>query len=106
MHELAFLLQTQFNTDTVQRGATMLVGMMGIVAIVVLVLVILPFWFICKKAGFTPWLSLLFLIPFGGVVLVYVLAFAEWKVVPAAQAMWTSQQFPPQPPATQLPPQV
>jgi len=57
---------------------------------------ILPFWFICKKAGFSPWLSLLYLVPFGGLVLNFVLAFGEWKAVPAPQPGW--QQTPPYPP--------
>jgi hypothetical protein len=45
---------------------------------------LIPFWFICKKAGFSPLLSLLNLIPFflGTLPLVYFLAFAPWK--PAA----------------------
>ena len=50
-------------------------------------IVILPFWFICKKAGFSPWLALLNIIPFGNLILIYVLAFAEWKVVPVPQAL-------------------
>ncbi len=47
----------------------------------------IPFWFICKKAGFSPLLSLLNFVPFGlgTLILVYLLAFAEWKVVPAQQ---------------------
>jgi hypothetical protein len=42
---------------------------------------VIPFWFICKKAGFSPLLSLLNLVPFclGTLVLVYFLAFASWK---------------------------
>jgi hypothetical protein len=42
---------------------------------------VIPFWFICRKAGFSPLLSLLNLIPFcmGTLVLVYFLAFAPWK---------------------------
>ena len=47
--------------------------------------VVIPFWFICKKAGFSPWLSLLNIIPLGNLILIYVLAFAEWKVVPVPQ---------------------
>lgn len=39
----------------------------------------LPLWFICKRAGFSPWLTLLNCIPFGTPVLLYLLAFAEWK---------------------------
>ena len=39
-----------------------------------------------KKAGFTPWLSLLYILPLlGTLVLLYVLAFADWKVVPVQQ---------------------
>ncbi len=40
----------------------MIVAMMAILPIIILVcvaIVIIPFWFICKKAGFSPWLSLL-----------------------------------------------
>jgi hypothetical protein len=57
---------------------------------------ILPFWFICKKAGFSPWLSLLYIVPFGGLVLNFLLAFMDWKVLPPPQQMWTTQQpYPP-----------
>jgi hypothetical protein len=72
--------------------------------------VIVPMCFICKKAGFSPWLAFLNLIfPIGGLALLYVLAFADWKVVPAPQVYWPPQppyppqQYPPQPP---LPPQA
>ena len=69
-----------------------------------IVIGVIPFWFICKKAGFPPALSLLNLIPFclGTMVLVYLLAFAEWKVAPVQPAHWQPQ--PPIPPA--MPPQV
>lgn len=45
----------------------------------VAVLFAFPLWYICKKAGFSPWLTLLNCIPFGTPVLLYLLAFAEWK---------------------------
>ncbi|HEY2860930.1 MAG TPA: hypothetical protein VGJ21_21145 [Terracidiphilus sp.] len=45
----------------------------------------LPLWFICKKAGFSPWLTLLNCIPFGNAVLLYLLAFADWKRHPMFQ---------------------
>jgi len=48
---------------------------MGAVLAVVLVL---PFWFICGKAGLSPWLSLIMLVPFGAIVLPFILAFIEW----------------------------
>ncbi len=46
-----------------------------------IVIGVIPFWFICKKAGFSPFLSLLNLVPFfiGTLALVYFLAFAPWK---------------------------
>ncbi len=42
---------------------------------------VIPFWFICKKAGYPPQLTFLNLVPFflGTVVLVYLLAFVDWK---------------------------
>jgi hypothetical protein len=70
-----------------------------VVVLVCLAIVLIPFWFICKKAGFSPWLTLLNIIPLGNLVLLYVLAFAEWKVVPAPQQLY----YPPQPP---YPPQA
>jgi hypothetical protein len=59
----------------------------------------IPFWFICKKAGFSPFLSFLNLVPFGfgTLILVYILAFAEWKVIPAPVQTW----IPPVPPPPQ-----
>lgn len=81
----------------------MLMAMMAILPLIIIVclaIIIIPFWFICKKAGFSPWLSLLNIIPFGNLILVYVLAFAEWKVVPAAQVVPIPQPgYPPIPPA-------
>jgi hypothetical protein len=60
------------------------------------IIVVTPFWFICKKAGFAPGLSFLNLIPlpFGTLILVYILAFANWRVVPAQQAGFSPQQPP------------
>lgn len=61
---------------------------------------IIPTWFICKKAGMSPWLSLLCLFPITGVILFYILAFTEWKVVPAPQfASYPPPVPPPYPPA-------
>lgn len=60
---------------------------------------VLPFWFICKKAGFSPWLSLLYLVPLGGLVLNFVLAFANWRGTPTQHPYW------PPPPPQAAPPQ-
>jgi hypothetical protein len=40
--------------------------------------VLIPFWQIFKKAGFSPWLSLLTMIPLAGLFVLYYVAFARW----------------------------
>ena len=42
-----------------------LMVLFAIFSLIVVPLRVLPFWFIRKKAGFTPWLSLLYLVPLG-----------------------------------------
>ncbi len=78
------------------------VGIYMIFLVIVLVIVIIPFWFILKKAGFSPWLALINIVPFGTLILLYVIAFAEWKVIPVAQAAFQPPSYPPYPP---FPPQ-
>jgi len=93
------LLQSSPDAEQVQKILLAVFTIMPILILLGLAIVIVPFWFICKKAGFSPWLSLLNIVPMGGVILWYVLAFAEWKVVPAPRAAWPVQPpFPPQPP--------
>jgi hypothetical protein len=106
MNFLAMLLQTTSDTtamqQSVQQAMLMMIPFLFIVGIIGLAIIVIPFWFICKKAGFSPWLTLLNIIPLGNLVLIYVLAFAEWKVVPAPQLM----AYPPpyQPPYPPVPP--
>jgi hypothetical protein len=92
------------NPDSQQMGG-MLAAFIGIylfVIVIAIAVIIIPFWFILKKAGFSPWLSLINIVPFGTLILLYVLAFAEWKVIPAPQ-MAFQPPYPPQPP---FPPQA
>ena len=99
MHLALFLQQNNVDQAQIMRIAYALMAIMPILFIVCMAIVIVPFWFICKKAGFSPWLSLLNIVPFGAMILWYVLAFAEWKVVPAPQAGWVPPApYPPQPP--------
>ncbi|MFP5227438.1 MAG: hypothetical protein ACLGXA_07385 [Acidobacteriota bacterium] len=80
-----------------QHSLNMMMGMMSIFGVFIVIgtlLYMIPFWFIFKKAGFSPWLCLLLLLPLVNIVMLYVLAFTEWKVVPIAQ------------PAVYLPPQA
>ncbi len=82
----------------------LMVPIFMIFGLIVMAVIIIPFWFICKKAGFSPWLSLLNLVPLGNLILLYVLAFAQWKVVPVPELAYEPPY--PQPPLPpQLPPQ-
>jgi hypothetical protein len=66
------------------------------------VLIVIPYWFIWKKAGFSPWFSLLMFIPAVNFIMLYVLAFSQWKVVPVAPAQPAMGY--PYPPSTFPPP--
>jgi hypothetical protein len=99
---LALFLQNTPDPAQIQKMILTLVPVFMVMGLVSVVVVIIPFWFICKKAGFSPWLSLLNIIPMGGVILSYVLAFSEWKVAPALQAAYVPPSpLPPQPPYPQ-----
>jgi len=103
MHFVALMLQSQPDPEMIKHVITAMLVILPVIYLVVVIIVALPCWFILKKAGFTPWLSLLCLIPsLGTLVLLYVLAFAEWKVIPAPQAGWAAPPYPPQPPAPPL----
>ena len=52
-----------------------------IMGIMVAAVGVLPFWFICKKARLSPWLSLIMIIPFGVIVLPFILAFIDWPAL-------------------------
>ena len=57
----------------------MYMGPFGLFAwLIMMLLIILPFWFIFSKAGHSRWLSLLMVIPIINVVMLYFLAFSTW----------------------------
>ena len=93
---LALFLQNTPDPEQIQKMMLAVVPFFLVMMLVGMAIVIIPFWFICKKAGFSPWLSLLNVIPLGGVILWYVLAFSDWKVAPVTQQAWVPQ--PPYPP--------
>jgi hypothetical protein len=99
MFNLALILQAGPDPAAIQHMALAILAILPVIILVCLAIVVIPFWFICKKAGFSPWLSLLNVIPLGGLVLIYVLAFSDWQVLPAPQALW-QQPYPPQPPVS------
>ncbi|HEY4046452.1 MAG TPA: hypothetical protein VGM27_06255 [Acidobacteriaceae bacterium] len=49
------------------------------------IVVIVPYWFIFKKAGFSPWLAILMFVPLVNIVLLYAIAFSQWRVAPVPQ---------------------
>jgi Ca2+/Na+ antiporter len=77
-------------------------------AIVMAVVVLIPYWQIFKKAGFPPAITFLMLIPLVNIITLYVVAFSQWKVVPIAPFGYPPAYPPPPPPAypPQVPPQV
>lgn len=46
--------------------------------LVMAAVVIVPFWFIFSKVGYSKWLSLLMVVPIVNVILLYFLAFSKW----------------------------
>ena len=59
-------------------GFPELIVIIAVVAVFGTVLTIVPYWFILKKAGFHPALSLLMIVPGANIVLRFYLAFAPW----------------------------
>jgi hypothetical protein len=98
MNLLALFVQNGPDQAAIQHMAMTILALIPLIILIGLVIVIVPFWFICKKAGFSPWLSLINIIPLGTLFLYYYLAFADWKVVPAPQEAYLPPVFPPQPP--------
>ena len=52
-----------------------------LILVIVLVLgfiVIVPYWMIFRKAGYSPWLSLLMMLPLVNIVMLYFLGFSDW----------------------------
>lgn len=57
-------------------------GLIGIFALIGVAVLLIPYWFIWKKAGFSPWLCLLMVVPLANLAMLYVLAFADWPALP------------------------
>jgi hypothetical protein len=83
-----------------------LIPFFGLFAFVGIFIYIIPFWMIFKKAGFSPWMALLLFIPLANIIILYVLAFSQWKVVPAPQlaAGYPPNAYPPAYPPAAYPP--
>jgi hypothetical protein len=84
-----------------QQFGAAIAGMMGIFIICWLLFMafaVFCFWRIFTKAGMAGPLSLLLIIPgIGPLIVVCILAFGEWKVVPVAQYAPLPPAYPPPP---------
>jgi hypothetical protein len=69
----------------------------GFFGALISIVVLIPYWFIFKKAGFSPFLALLMFLPLINIVVLYFLAFARWNVVPAAMVYPAPPPVPYQP---------
>ena len=49
--------------------------------LVMAAVIIVPFWFIFSKAGFSKWLSVLMIVPLVNVIVLYYVAFSKWTVL-------------------------
>ena len=99
--------QTTANQITNQIAAAMasfglIAGIIGIVSIVFAVIV---WWRIFSKAGYNGALSLLMFVPIANLVMILILAFAEWPIYAELNQlrMMRGQQFPPNQPYPQNP---
>lgn len=52
----------------------------GIVIMAIGIVIVVPFWKIFTKAGFSGWWSLIVIVPIIGILALYCLAFAEWPI--------------------------
>jgi len=99
--------KTNMDPDQAQHLGSAIAGLMGVFLVIGLIFVIFfifLFWRILKKAGLEGALSLLILIPgIGYIIVLCILAFAEWKVVPAPSYPGL-QPYPPPPPPPPPPP--
>ena len=57
-------------------------GILELIVILVMgAVIVVPFWRIFSKAGFPGALSLLMLVPLVNLIMIFVLAFAEWPAL-------------------------
>jgi len=71
----SLMLFADFGPETIMPIASVIAALLGVVVI------IWPAWRICSRAGFPGALGLLIVVPLLNLVLLYVLAFAEWPAL-------------------------
>ena len=64
----------------------------GVIGLLYAAVVVVPATMVCRKAGFSPWLGLLAIVPFANILLLWYLAVARWPNQPErglAPGGWT-----------------
>jgi hypothetical protein len=70
------------STDIYIYGAHYPLIPLALSALVVALIVIIPYWKIFGKAGFPRALGILMIVPLVNLILLYVLAFSQWRILP------------------------
>jgi uncharacterized membrane protein YhaH (DUF805 family) len=87
------------DTNQAQNYGALLAGMSGIILIIVfacLAFIIFLFWRIFSKAGMSGALAFLLLIPVvGSLIVLCILAFGQWKVIPLSSVVVAPPSYPP-----------
>ena len=65
---------------TAMDNVTLIRVVSGLMVFVVIVHIVpIPYWRIFSKAGFSGWLSLLMIVPLVNLIILYIVAFSDWK---------------------------
>jgi hypothetical protein len=59
-------------------GVSEILVILLLVVLVAIPFTLVPYWFIFRKAGFHPALSLLMIVPVASLIMLFFLAFADW----------------------------
>jgi hypothetical protein len=59
-------------------GVPEIILIVAVIAVFGALFTVVPYWFIFRKAGSHPALSLLMIVPLAGVIMKFFLAFADW----------------------------
>jgi hypothetical protein len=59
---------------------------LGLFWLIGAIIVIIPFYRILGRIGFTPWLSVLTVIPLVNIIFIYYIAFSDWPIQKAPSA--------------------
>jgi uncharacterized membrane protein len=78
-----------YQEEPTMESSRLLMLLLGFFFIMVcgLIVVVIPFWKITSRAGFSGWLSLLMLVPAVNIGFLFFLAFAPWPSLPEKTQM-------------------